>query len=320
LKIYPSSSVEISLGGQYSAYSDVSDLSTLYGSANIAYVKADLESPLSVYLSTGVSGLDYGQIYSVYDHLQFGASAALRYAVSPKVHVTIGGDLLISDYANAETGDNRGVGIYGGINAGFGGVNTINIEAGGEVTEFTGLDNLFGNGGGPWSDFPELENKLQTIYGSARFSRPLGEHTGIGVEYAFRSFVGDDDVVTYGLSLDNLSPWTAFWEGQAVSANIKSYLLPGFILTAAFQYRYAEYMDALETDDIMGPETADDLSLRSREDDRYQGTFGLSRPISLRAGGIITPSLTITYTDNVSSLTFYDYSSLAVSASVNVSF
>jgi hypothetical protein len=319
-KVYPSSSVEISATGQYTTYNDIPDLGSLYGSGNITYVKADNNHPLSFFLSTSVSIKDYGELYCVYDNMHWGASAKLGYRLSPYLHLITGGDVLIGNYSNSATGDNRGFGFYTGINATLPGKNTIDIEGGAEFTAFDGLETLYRSGTGPRSELPDLKNELQTFYSSARFSRPIGKSTELNVEYAFRSFIGDDDVVTYGLSLDNLSPWTAFWEGQEVSANLKSKIIAGFEISTAFQYRQSRYMDALESDNFMGPETSDGFSVQMREDNRYHGSLILRRPYTLNPGLVITPVIHFAYTDNTSTLPFYDCSSLVITAAIDFSF
>jgi len=319
--LYPSSSIELSLSGAYTAYREVSDLSYTAARGGVTFVSVSENRPLSIYLSSAVSLRRYGDLYSDYNFMQANASASVRYRLAGNIHLRTGGVFSSSVYSNLETGDNVGYGVFSGINLNFPGSNTLDIEGGLDITSFTGLASSEARG---WrhsvpDNEPDssLADQLQTAYFSLRFSRPLGKYTGINIEYAARFFAGGNEVATYGLTLNNLSPWTAFWEGQAVSSEIKSFIIPNMILTAGASFRKAEYMDALEKDATSEEEI---YYLQSRRDERWQSYLGIQRPFVISPGRILSPSINISYVDNQSTHLYYDYSSMSLSFIINLQF
>jgi hypothetical protein len=321
LKLYPTSSMEIGLSGAYHAYRENVDLSSLTAGGSLTLVKVDENQPLSLFFSAGGSLQKFGELYRDYDHFQSDLSASARYRIASKVQLKIGGVFSSSVYSNSAAGDNYGYGAFVGLNSSFWGSNTIDIEGGVDLTRFTGLENSSNTAVRGWrsmmTESSTLETDLQTAYVSLRYSRALGNSSGLSLEYAARTFIGNETVATYGLTIDNLSPWTSFWEGQAVSAEIKTFLLPGFIVTGGGRYRNAQFMDALEADN-----TADEVTytLQSREDDQVQAYFGLKRPFVVAPGRILSPTLNLSYIDNSSTHPFYDFSSFGAALSLNLQF
>jgi len=319
--IYPSSSIELSLSGAYTGYREISDLSFTAARAGLTYVGVNEQRPISLYVSGTFSMRRYGALYSDYNYMQTNASAAIRYRLGDHVHLRTGGALSSSVYSNAETGDNIGYGVFAGINLGFLESNTLDFEGGFDLTRFSGLTDSEVRG---WRHSVEtndpdsmLADQLQTFYISARFSRPLGNSTGINLEYAARYFAGENNVATYGLTLNNLSPWTAFWEGQSISSEIKSFIIPNTVLTAGASFRRAVFMDALEQDLASEEES---YYLQGREDDRIQGYIGIQKPFVIGPGRILSPSINVSYVNNQSTHPYYDYSSTAISLLINLQF
>ncbi len=319
VSFYPSSSIEISFSGIYTAFSEAADLSSVNAGGTITYVSAGDNRPISFYLSAGSTVRRYGDLYRDYDAMQSSFSAVTRFRLSPKLHLKLGGAFSSNDFDNSVTGDNHGFGAFGGVNGGLWGSNTIDIEGGVDFTSFESLDSssVMGWRNTSSSSNTDIENDLQTAYISVRLSRPLGSHTGIAVEYAARSFIGSENVVTYGLTLDNLSPWTAFWEGQAISAEVKSFIIPNFIVNTGVRYQQARFMDALELDNTGETES---YSLQTREDDRMQTSLSLQRPIVIGNGRILRPTINISYIDNNSTHPYYDYEAMSMSLTLDFQF
>ncbi len=317
VNIYPTGSLEVAASGSYTAYRRTADLGSGLVGAGVTYIGYSDDNPFSIMLAGEMSARRYGDLYAEYDHNQGGASVALKYRLTDRICLKSGAAGSIKEYVNAITGNNRGFGMYAGVNASLPGDNSIDIESGFDITHFPDLVPELPQVMVPGWAPDDVQNRLPTYYYSIRASRPLAPHTGLSLEYAARHFVGDDDVVTYGLSIDNLSPWTAFWEGQAVSARIKSFIIPHMIVSTRLAYRDISFMDALDFDirTFVG-----NFGIRSRDDEQYLLNVSLLRPIATSGNGIATPSMNITFIDNHSTHPLYEYTSVSVSLNVNIEF
>jgi hypothetical protein len=309
--LYPSSSVALAASASYTAYRQVPDLSSLLMGGSISYVMMEDNRPLSFFASGEFSTRRYGALYRDYDNIHAGASLIMRYRAASQAFLKVGGAISSNEYINAITGTNRGYGVFAGVTATVIGNNSLDLEAGYDMTRFPNLaSDLF-----PWKMMrtvePVAENELRTVYYSVHLSRPLASHTGIGLEYAARRFVGEKTAATYGLSLDNLSPWTSFWDGQALSADIKSFFIPNFIATSSVEYRDISFMDALES-------SGEETYLRSRADRRTTLSLTVARPIVIHPGTIFQPTVSAGYISNSSTDPLFDYDSFSVSVNLGL--
>jgi hypothetical protein len=318
VNLYPTASLELTASGSYINYGTTGDLESGQLGAGVTYIDYSDDNPLSYMLSGEVSTRRYGNLYAPYDYVHGGVSLAMRYGLHDGISMKAGAAGILNKYVNSAVGNNRGYGLYGGINAALPGANSIDIESGYDVTQFPDLfPEVTGRTAISISDMIDIQDRLETFYYSIRISRPLASHSGLSLEYAARHFVGDDDVVTYGLSVDNLSPWMAFWEGQAVSARIKSFVIPHVIVSTSLEYRDIAFMDALESDirTYIG-----EYGVRSRDDEQFRFNLSIRRPISTSGNGLITPSLDLSAIDNNSNHPLYKYASLNLRFNLNLQF
>ncbi len=304
--LYPTSSLEFAANASYTAYHQIPDLGSLLFGGSIGYIMADDSNPLSLLAIGELSRRRYGEIYSDYDNNHAGASLTIHYQVLSGTFLKAGAAVTSNEYVNAATGTNRGYGVFTGLTTTLPGNNSVDFETGYDLTRFPNLAVDISGRQMMRTVDPATQEDLQTVYYSVRWSRPLILHTGIGLSYAARQFVGDNNAVTSGLSLDNLSPWMSFWEGEAVTADLKSYLIPNCIVTSSAEYRDISFMDALEM-------SGDETYFRSRADRRTTVSLSVARPIIVQPGTILQPTVVGGYIVNNSTDPLYDYDSFSVS-------
>ena len=124
----------------------------------------------------------------------------------------------------------------------------------------------------------------------------------------------NDDQIIFGFATKFLSPWASVWEGQSITASLKSFLIPKLILTAGAGYWDKTFLKSIESDYKFYIQILiDDPPVRRRHDwqTRYYGSIQL--PITTHSGTFIEPSLRVDYTKNYSSLALYRYSNYSMS-------
>lgn len=315
-RYYPSPSLEFAASAAYTAYRRTTDLGSLTAGGGITYIGAGTRSPLSVYLAGAASTRIYGPLYDIYNHTDGSLAAQLRLRLSSRVSAAAGTAIIAAAYPNATEGDNLGRAIFGRLNIIPFGVNTVDLEAGIDHFTFPNLAATAQPQSGNAGVAAQLLTGLATVYYSARFSRPLGDHTGISINYGVRVFRDAEGMAALDLSLHDLSPWTAFREGHTIAADIKTFLVPHMVIAGGIEYHDMDYMDAFERLLASGTETYD---VKSRSDRRTACTLDLRRPVVVSGGWILNPSLTLYYIENSSSDPLYTYISFGAAVSVNLS-
>lgn len=315
LAYYPSEHVEISGYGSYVVYSSLSDLSNFSGGGALTVIAGRATSPLSAYLSTRADLTAYGTAYGLYDAASVAVDGALQFRLATPIVVKTGASFAATRYSADAIGDNAGVGIFAGCNLTLPGRNSLNMEAGYDVTRFTGLEDALPTGVGRGASGLTLTDELTTVYYTARFSRPLGDHSGFSLSASGRRFVDSDATATYGLTISYLSPWSDFWEGQSLESRIKTFLVPGAIVYLGGHLQRRTFMAALESD-----EAAATYVLHDRRDDRAGGFFRIERPLFSASQTPLTPAAEIAFRHNDSSDNRYDYSFVSLSLSISLRF
>jgi hypothetical protein len=326
LKIYPSSSVELKLGGSYTSYYEFSDLSNFVGNAAITYIPSSKDARLGTILSAGLYTRHYGQIYEPYNNYGIRGRFSFNYDLMKGAIVRGGAFAGLTEYSNSETGDSEKLGFFGVLNFTPYGSNSLNIEAGYNLDRYvTRLDTLStGDGGGPRQQETVEGHKsnFQTLHYSIRYSRPLGQRIGVSATVIQREFVQEASYVVYGFSVDHLSPWSSLWEGWTVGANIKSFPGRDFIIESGFSYSDKEYVKNLEIftqDIIINNDTLmiSDYVFGQRNDERTRVYLSIQRPFSLKSSKLIRPSIQLSHIDNSSTDGFFEYSYFDISASIS---
>jgi hypothetical protein len=203
-------------------------------------------------------------------------------------------------FINSEQADKEILGVFSGLNISFLGKNSLDMEAGYSFAQLRAIDTA------TIYTYPqhieEYDGDLKSFYFSPRYSRPLGKKVGLAITYYFAQFLGDDDPVVYSYSTGLLSPWASVWEGNSITMNLKSYLMPKMIMTAGLGYWNKLYIRTLRVPDW----------LEERKDDLSRYFFGFSWPMPSAGGIYFEPSLQINFSNCTSSLKLYDYSDFAV--------
>ena len=89
INFYPSSSVQVSGFGQYSAYKTNNELSNIFGGGSIHIIPTSELSPVTVIFSGELSGQGYGGSYQLYNQNNFSTDALIVYNLSSKFHIRL---------------------------------------------------------------------------------------------------------------------------------------------------------------------------------------------------------------------------------------
>jgi len=319
VRFYPAASLEVTLEGSYKAYQDNSDLGSLYGGAGVSFIPTRSRSRFSVLISGNLFTRRYGDIFDIYNYQGFGLAASTSLKLRTNIRLRAGASLNTADYVNSESGDHNGLDLYGGINFTPFGSNALDLTGGYLRYAYTTDSELQPTGPprGNSGDDADNENRYDVLYFSGRLSRPLGARTGLKLTWSEQHFVKEDDPVTYGFSVDILSPWTSVWEGRTVLVSLKNFSIPNVILQTGFSHNEREY---IATYDYLTTSSGIILVEFRREDTRYKTWLSIQRPINLSPGRLLKPTVSVEYRDNQSNEPLYDYTGLAINASVDLKF
>lgn len=313
LEYYPTYPVALELAGSYTAFGRTADLNYLDFSGSGSYLIGNPSSRVTPYLTVGAAWRSYGQLYSEYNRMTSEATLGMRTSLGPVTQFRVGAGFSGADYPNASTGDfQRLIGMTG-LNTSLPSSNSLDIEASVAQTWLAdpSADIVTVVRNSSWSQ--RLTADLTSLHYRVRWSRPVGPRVGLSVSLAGRNYLGENQPILPGYSLDNLSPWSDFYEGYTVGLDLKTFFIPHSIVSMGGAFRQADFIDALESD-----ETGADYYLSARSDDRASAYLNFQRPIKLSGGGLVTPIFEIGYVDNASTLARYEYSSVSASFRVTV--
>lgn len=328
---YPFSTLRASLSGDYTYYGNTWDLSNSSGSVGISWIPTPAQSRFSLFTEGLYDTRHYRERFEEFDNRNARFKAGSGYEISPKIRLRSGLIGRISTYPNADTttdSDYRQAELFAGINTSLPFGISFDIEGGMGLTGYSYID------ASKDSVFPQFANPanyltegdFNSLYVSPRLSRSIGQKTGLSLTYTYRQFRNVEDAVVPGYTTDFLSPWAAFFEGSSVALQLKTFVVPHFVITGGVGYWDKTYLRTLELitewfepypgaplTEITRYEDPRDAS--AREDELSRVYLAIQRPIRL-AGILCEPSLSLDYSDNRSSNENYDYSSTAVGLSL----
>ncbi len=160
--------------------------------------------------------------------------------------------------------------------------------------------------------------KTRSIYISPRFSRQLGERTGVNVSLSYRSFISGSDIIVAGEAANLLDPFATVWEGTGITMSVKSFLIPRVIATLSLGYWDKTYLQHLEGywQDGFG---STQYRVADRIDEQSRVHFGLQMPLPKKwAGMSIEPAFSVQYGDNSSTIETYDHFGWDISLGVSL--
>ncbi len=328
---YPFSTLRTSISGDYTYYGNTWDLSNASGAVGISWIPTPAQARFSMYTEGSYDTRAYRERFKEFDNRNAKVKAGAGYELTPWIRVRSGLSGRITTYPNADTttdSDYRQTELFAGINASFPLALSLDIEGGMGVTGYSYInaskDSVLPQFANP-ADYL-TDGDFNSLYISPRLSRSIGQKTGLSLTYTYREFREVDAAVVPGYTTDFLSPWAAFFEGSSVALQVKTFVVPHFVITAGVGYWDKTYLRTLELITEMiepypgAPLTEmtryeDPKDAGSRQDDLSRVYLAIQRPIRI-VGIFCEPSLSIDYSDNDSSNEDYDYSSTAVGLSL----
>lgn len=293
--LYPLSFIELSGAAEYTYYGETYRISNLMSGGEITVIPNAKNSRFVPYIKGGFYGNRYREDFSGFNNNTGSVAAGYLIKATSRFYYRIGGKYNQTSYIDNDIYDQKSIEFFTGINTTFWKNNTVDIEAGYGEADYNSVRDDLADILPPVSDTFFTERTLKSYYISPRFSRPLGDKTGINVTYTYRSFTNDSAGIIFGSSNENLSPWSTLWEGQSVTATVKTLFFTDAIVTAGIGYFEKHFLKTLEEGQYfytqLGPPRHD-----------YQTRFYLKiqRPIATKSGWFIEPSLSVEIVKNES--------------------
>ncbi len=221
--------------------------------------------------------------------------------------------------------------MYVGSNSKIGEKSSLDLELGLAAMSLTYVFNPKNNPDIPYREYLSVfydfleESHLLAYYFSPRFSKTLGNKTGINLTYTYRDFAYIDDVVLPGISTGFLSPWANVYAGNALSFSVKSYVLRNFILSTGIGYFDKKYIPSEKVNENYVPGDGEsDLNfpreVYQRNDWQVKTFLSAKRPFPFKSGMFMEPALQINYSENKSNDPLYRYSAFSITLGLTVRF
>jgi len=318
---YPLPSLEVSLSGENSYYRELTGLSGQTGQFGMTFIPLSDTSRLSLYLSGDVSGVRYHHEFSSFDNNSAEIEAAAGYAITDKLNARAGVAYSSTAYIGLDVPYKRDFEVYWGGNVSFFGVGGLDIETGFARANYTYIVNDTINYSpiilpiiSPDS-LPNAGADLWMYFVSPRLSGQIAPKTGLNVLFSRRNFQNYHRQIIYGFSTSYLSPWAGVWQGQEVSASLKSYLVPHIILTAGAGYWDKRFMKTAEEEHLYWFQA---LRADARHDYQSRYFVNLQWPITTKSHLFIEPNIRLDYTENRSNKPLYYYDDFSVSGAITI--
>lgn len=328
IKYYPISKIELKLSGSHTYYHETSGLSNMFGQFGITLIPLSETSPVILQVSGNLNGAVYHREFDNYDNNYAEGEILMGYQFSPTALFKTGLSVRSTAYINSETGDKRDVQFFAGGNLTLPGKNSLNLETGFATTNYTHKDNIFFEDSiAPGNLYPtrykdwrlawvgQSESDLWSFYISPRLSRPLGLKSGINITYIIRNFQNYDHSLLLGFTTEYLSPWSTVWEGENITAKLKSYLIPRTILEAGIGYWDRVFLKTIESTFVFYINAKNDPA---RQDWQVRYFINAQWPLLSHGGLYFEPNLRINYTKNRSNKPVYRYSDYSIAVGLSI--
>ena len=336
LNLFPTSFVEFNLLTDYTIYKNNSSLSNLKYGGGFTVLPLKDSSKFTILLTTNYQGYSYKDALttnsSEFTDKGINGIFSLGYEFYENFHIRTGFNYTQTGYATEEVSDKKTNEIFGGINFSVFGSHAFDIEGGYSFEKYDYLPDvkeqyiIIGNdtlasfiniypidSSNAYSS--DIEDDLNSFYLSARYSRPLGNKTGLSITYSYRKFQEiKDSTFILGNSTGYLSPWVKSFEGSSIQAKIKTYMIPQFIITGGFGYWDKSHLRTLES--YLG--VVSTVNAADRADDMHRYFLTIQLPIVTASGRFFEPTLNIEFTNNNSSISNYDYTDFTITTGLNI--
>lgn len=325
LKVYPLSTIEVSLGYDDAVYRKSNELNSVGGQASIGFVPTSEHSILSVYLESRLDLRYYHEDSRDNDNRGVHLSAVADFH-PPVLPMSLRGGVIFSSskYPRSDDLDKETVDLVGGLNWVFLGRNSLDIEAGASFATATFLDTLgydtqkeervvIFNHPYDLTTPDQLDGNLRMFSVSPRYSRPLDFlQSGLSILYSYQKICNIRRRFIQRPSQESLSPWVSIWEGWSIGFELKSYLVPRMIVTTGSTYWDKEYYSTLGAN-----ENSVWISDIVRMDLKRRTFLTLERPVTIDTDHVLKPTLTVDYTNNTSADPRYTYTDWSVTLSLS---
>ena len=330
LRYYPVPTLEISASADHSYYAEVLRLGSVPTGLTATFIPTKAGKRFSLFSTATFGARRYRSELGDYDNNDFSGSVSAGYKLLPKLLIRAGTKVNGTAYLAYDSGDQVSVELFGGLNLTLPFSNAFDLEFGYGLTDLKHYPNpdeltreIILKTFDPLN--PEssmLDGTLKSLYVSPRISRPIGSKTGIGLTFTARNFQNASEMVVAGASVGLLSPWTGLWDGWSLTFNVKSYLLPTFVISGGAGYWEKTFIDVLDADDLPS------FIPNDREDYQRRVFISFQRPVTL-GDLVLQPSLQLNYVNNASNMTshwplkpsgaanLYDYSGFSAAVGLN---
>ncbi|MCP4566260.1 MAG: hypothetical protein GY841_01630, partial [FCB group bacterium] len=297
----------------------------------LTFIPLNPKSSFSFYLSGHLNGRKYHNDFSLFDNNSGDIMAAIGYRPTTRLLLRTGVSFTSTAYINSEIPYKRDLELFAGTHISLPASNSLDIEAGwarsnyeyididlGRLTDAIGFIDSLKILAQLTDTTDNVAEKLKSFYYSIRLSRPLPLKSGLSLVYTNRIFQNDDHNIVYGFTTGYLSPWATLWEGENVTLKLKSFALPGVILTGGIGYWDKTFLRTAEEDDA---------SIRHLENNEHRRDY-LTRwyasaqlPIVSGSGWFLEQNIKVERTSNRSTKPdIYTYQDVSVTAGFVVRF
>jgi len=339
---YPFSNLVVNVENEYTYYEKTGGLSNFFGKGGFTFIPTREESPLSIYLTGLFGSRVYRDDFRSYNNDVYDAGLFLGYQVNSFLNLRTGISYNEEVYTNEGDdrqsedeiqttfdipADNKTYEFIIGANASLGGFAAIDLEAGFETMALRYVspptDSMFDISVGDFILRNYLnpnkdtlrEGDLEAVYFSPRLSYQLGSKLGLNIIFIYRNFKNPDRIIIPGLSTRFLSPWAAVYEGSALALNVKTFLVPGFIVTFGSGYWYKDFLIG-EEEKVR--RLLPDFIITDRHDEQNKVYISIQKPFKLKSGLHLEAVLLLDHSHNQSSNDYYDHDRQSISAAINL--
>lgn len=331
---YPLASLRLKASGEYTYYSETFGLSNFSGAGGFMWIPTDEAGSVSLYVEGSLDTRMYRTRFEEFDNHNAILKSGVAYEVSPRFRVRGGLIGRMTSYPHPDIAtdpDYNQAEVFAGLNLGLPLNNSLDCEAGYGITGYafinSAIDSVYPPLPGMDPDAKEPPTKFlrdgdfRSFYISPRLSRSIGTKTGLSLTYTYREFARTEDAVVLGYTTSFLSPWNSFFEGSSVTFQVKTYVIPHFIISTGAGYWDKTFLRTSELESKYVPTYPghfmevfyfiDPKDAKAREDEMSRYFISFQRPF-LFGATVVEPGLSIDYSDNRSTNEDYDYTSTSV--------
>jgi len=322
MRYYPASFMGISYESEYTYYSDTYRLSNYYGKIGVTMIPTGAESAFSFYFNGSFDFRKYHHSTRSFDNNNFDLIASLGYRAADQLHFRMGYAFNANTYYHASHSDLIKYETFMGANWTMFGSNTIDLELGYSITDYSAvidtfmppvIDTVYS---GRSADDYFSNTYLLAFYFSPRFSRSLGNKTGMSLEFNYQKFSNEDKSVIIISEFEHISPFAGVTEGRSITLNLKTFLIKNAIVNTGAGYWYKKYLRMYD-----GPYETTRIDLtRRRVDELSRWFISLELPVAVGHSDLLKSTWSLDYYNNVSNFDQFDYYKWTFSTGLTVQF